>query len=59
MNAIDYVLDVPAVEPVIAYLASTGRSAAVVELARERIADVIARNGSFQASGRTGVIVAR
>lgn len=59
VNAIDYVLDIPAVEPVIDYLASSGASAAVLARAGERVASSIERDGCFHASGRTSVIVAR
>lgn len=59
VNAIDYVLDVPVAEPVVAYLASTGAPPAVLDRAGERVADTIARDGGFRANGRTGVLVAR
>jgi len=57
VNAIDYVVDVPAAEPVVDYLASTGASAAILARARDRVASAIQRDGCFHASGRTGVIV--
>jgi len=58
VNAIDYVVDVPAAEPVVDYLASTGASAAILARARDRVASAIQRDGCFHAGGRTGVIVA-
>lgn len=59
VSTIDYVLDVPDVEPVTAYLASTGAPSAVLSRAGERVAEVIARDGAFRTSGRVGVLVAR